>query len=89
MHISQPLDVVFYGPLKKKWTKILKGWEFKNNTQARLPKDIFLALLKQLVNVLDTDNLKSGFRSCQIYPFNSGALYSKLPRNVNSTTENK
>ena len=89
MHISQPLDVVFYGPLKKKWTKILKEWKFKNNTQTRLPKDIFPALLKQLISVLDTDNLKSGFRSCGIYPFNSDALYSKLPGNVNSATENE
>ena len=39
--------------------------------------------------MLDTDNLKSGFSSCGIYPFNPDALYSKLPKNVDSATENE
>ena len=63
-HILQLLDVAFYGPLKKKWQKILKEWKLKNHTQTTPPKVIFPVLLKQLISVLDTDNLKSGFRSC-------------------------
>ena len=78
-HISQLLDAALYGPLRKKWKKILKDCKLKNYTQITLPKDIFPALLKQLVSTFDTDNLKGGFRSCGIYPFNPDALYSKLP----------
>ena len=88
-HISQLLDVAFYGPLMKKWRKILKEWKLKNHTQTALSKGIFPALLKQHVSVLNRDNLKSGFRSCGIYPFNPDALYSKLPENVNFATENE
>ena len=38
---------------------------------------------------MDTDNLKSGFKSWGIYLFNPDAFYSKLPKNVNSATENE
>ena len=87
--ISQLLDIVFYGPLKKKRRKILKDWKINNHTQTTLPKDIFPALLKQLVSVLDSDNLKSGFRRWGINPFNPDVLHSKLPENVDSATENE
>ena len=57
--ISQLLNVTFYGPLKEKWRKISKEWKLKNHIQTAMPKDSFPALLKQLVHVLDRNNLKS------------------------------
>ena len=63
----------------KNGKRFWKDCKLKNYTQITLPKDIFPALLKQLVSAFDTDNLKGGFRSCGIYPFNPDALYSKLP----------
>ena len=79
-HLSQPLDVAFYGPLKRKWRKILKLWKVKNPCLTSLPKDSFPSLLKELVDSLNTDNLISGFRACGIHPFNPQELISKLPQ---------
>ena len=78
-HLSQPLDVAFYGPLKKKWRKILKCWKMENPGQTTLPKDSFPKLLKALEECLNTDNLVSGFKTCGIYPFDSSQLLKKLP----------
>ncbi len=38
-HLSQPLDVAFYGLLKRKWRKILKMWKVNNPCLTSLPKD--------------------------------------------------
>ncbi len=78
-HLSQPLDVAFYGPLKRKWRKILKEWKLQNTGQATLPKDAFPRLLKELEESLNVKNLVSGFKTCGIYPLNAQELLRKLP----------
>ena len=78
-HPSQPLDVAFYGPLKRKRRKILKEWKLQNTGQATLPKDAFPRLLKELEESLNLKNLVSGFKSCGIYPLNAQELLRKLP----------
>ena len=82
-HLSQPLDVAFYGPLKRKWRKIIKNWKLKNPSQTTLPKDEFPKLLKELVEVLNCDNLISGFKAAGIYPFCPEELFKKLPSEIN------
>ena len=78
-HLSQPLDVAFFGPLKRKWRKILKDWKLNNPGQTTLSKDSFPRLLKQLEECLNQENLVSGFRTCGIYPMNPQELIKKLP----------
>lgn len=78
-HLSQPLDVAFFGPLKRKWRKILKDWKLHNPGQATLSKDSFPRLLKQLEECLNHENLVSGFKTCGIYPLNAQELLKKLP----------
>ena len=85
-HLSQPLDVAFYGPLKRKWRNILKLWKVKNPCLTSLPKDSFPMLLKELVGSLNTDNLISGFRACGIYPFNPKEVITKLPQSEGATS---
>ena len=46
-HLSQPLDVAYYGPLKRKWRAILKSWKMRNPSSTSLPKDEFPKLLKE------------------------------------------
>ena len=81
-HLSQPLDVAFYGPLKRKWCKILKNWKVQNPGQTTLPKDSFPRLLKQLEECLNVENLISGFKTCGIYPLDPEQLLKKLPEEV-------
>lgn len=46
-HITQPLDVAFFGPMKKLWRSILSKWK-ESKLGAKyptIPKDLFLKLL--------------------------------------------
>lgn len=46
-HLTQPLDVAFFGPFKKSWRKILLQYKTENPKQASLNKSHFSLLLKQ------------------------------------------
>ena len=84
-HFLQPLDVAFFGPLKRSWRKILNEWKQSRGKRAStLTKDAFPRLLKTLQRDLfgetnHSDNLVSGFRKCGIYPFNPKAALERLP----------
>lgn len=83
-HLTQPLDVAFFRPMKIAWRKILADWKespdgIKNSV---LPKQCFPLLLKKLIDVLDenrADNLIAGFRKCGIYPINVTELLAVIP----------
>ena len=46
-HISQPLDVAFFGPLKRQWRKVLDKWKDSNKKKKKnLNKDDFPKLLR-------------------------------------------
>ena len=85
-HHLQPLDVAFYGPLKKVWRSLLFEWR-KTSTRRKygtIPKERFAPVLKQLIEKLmikgnGRSNLINGFRKCGIYPFNPDEVYKKLP----------
>ena len=40
-HLTQPLDVAFFGPLKRKWRKILKLWKINDPSLTLHPKNEF------------------------------------------------
>lgn len=91
-HLTQPLDVAFFAPLKRAWRNILTKWkESKSGSRfSTIPKDYFPTLLKELIRNLEMDksqNLISGFRKCGIYPLNKQMLLDRLPKNL--TEENK
>lgn len=80
--LSQPLDVAFFGPLKKVWRKILKDYKIENPKQAALNKAHFPPLLKKLIdasNMNNKVNILSGFRATGIYPLNPRKVYEKIP----------
>lgn len=86
--LAQPLDVAFFGPLKKYWRSILDKWKsgLRKKSQT-ITKEAFPGLLKQLCEkVLDLNNvstnLVSGFKKCGIYPFNPEEIISRLPDHV-------
>lgn len=87
-HITQPLDVAFFGPTKRVWREILKKWKesASGSKYASIPKYVFPTLLKELMNNLDENkrsNLIAGFEKCGIHPLNKQKLLDRLPENQN------
>lgn len=81
-HLTQPLDVGYYGPLKKCWRKILTNYKMQNPREKVVQKSSFPGLLKHLVNELkltDTKNIQSAFRATGIVPLNRDEVLKKLP----------
>ncbi|XP_045766027.1 uncharacterized protein LOC123867805 [Maniola jurtina] len=79
-HLTQPLDVCYFGPLKKLWREILLNYKIKNPREATIHKGHFPNLLKQLVEKLNekNHNIISGFKSTGIVPFNPDKVISKM-----------
>ncbi|XP_026724784.1 uncharacterized protein LOC113505893 isoform X2 [Trichoplusia ni] len=86
-HLTQPLDVCYFGPLKKLWREILLNYKIKNPRQTTVHKGHFPDLLKKLVVQLNekTNNIISAFKSTGIAPFNPDKVILKIP-DTNKTT---
>lgn len=71
-HLTQPLDVAFFGPMKRNWRKLLRDYKEKSSSSATtLQKHHFPGLLKKLMESLEENQqttLKAGFKKCGIYP---------------------
>ena len=81
-HLTQPLDVCFFRPLKMKWREILTKWKSENKGKTTLPKDSFAPLLKQLceeIKLKNNPNISSGFRATGICPLDRHRVLAKLP----------
>jgi hypothetical protein len=82
-HLTQPLDVTYYGPMKREWRKILTSWKEGNKSLTSLPKDQFPKLLKQLVDFLYVEkktNMISGFKKTGIIPLDRTKIKERLPQ---------
>lgn len=90
-HLTQPLDIAFFRPMKIAWRNILLKWKKTDGrTQASVPKGCFPRLLKQLINDLSENvesNIKAGFRKAGIIPIDRDQVLSKLPNNDNIDPE--
>ncbi|CAH2099802.1 unnamed protein product [Euphydryas editha] len=74
-HITQPLDVAFFRPVKIGWRNILANW--KANTQGSREK-----LLADLEENCE-QNLKTGFKKCGIHPIDVMPLLERLSHPIN------
>ncbi|KAJ8909599.1 hypothetical protein NQ315_003709 [Exocentrus adspersus] len=83
-HMTQPLDVAFFRPLKGAWRKILEKWKMREGRKAAsIPKDKFPHMLKDLMMKIEDNkaaNVKAGFRKSGIYPLNRHEVLSRLPQ---------
>ncbi|XP_065669381.1 uncharacterized protein LOC136088747 [Hydra vulgaris] len=82
-HITQPLDVTFFKPLKTAWRRIITEYKVSpvGCTKASLEKQHFPELLNNLFIAIkpnQANNLKSGFRKCGIYPVNVNQLLTQF-----------
>ncbi|CAG5035667.1 unnamed protein product [Parnassius apollo] len=81
-HLIQPLDVSFFGPLKREWRRILLEYKVKNPGQTTLNKKHFTKLLAELIENIklrETKNIKSGFRATGIWPLNPINVTKRIP----------
>jgi hypothetical protein len=85
-HITQPLDVAVFAPLKKQWRKELDNYKeycVHNNVRSTtVPKDKFASLLKATLEnntVNNASNVRAGFAACGIIPFSPDRVLAKLP----------
>ena len=90
LHLTQPLDVDFFKPMKRHWHKILGEWKTtaERRSGSSIPKASFPKLLKKLANARQANqnkNLKSGFKKCNIAPNNPDAVLNRLPKQSDET----
>jgi hypothetical protein len=88
-HITQPLDVAFFRPMKAAWRNILTNWKStpEGGRSLSLDKSCFPRLLKKLmedIHVNEGKNLVSGFKACGITPVDVEPLLKKIPGLNNS-----
>ena len=92
-HLTQPLDVAFFAPLKKAWRDILSKWKMSDGRHmTSLPKEWFPGLLRQLVSKIEeggrgAENLKAGFRKTGIYPIHRQSVLDMLPEEAASNDD--
>lgn len=94
-HITQPMDVAFFAPLKSSWRKILTDWKAGPGLkESNIPKDVFPRLLKKLLAALDgtenkiEKNLRAGFKKCGIVPFEPKEVLNRIPKEPQNPQEN-
>lgn len=87
-HLTQPLDVAFFRPMKRAWREILLKWKKTDGRQlATVPKGCFPKLLKLLINHIRDNaknNLQAGFKKTGICPMKVDEILSRLPQETNT-----
>ncbi|KAG8224511.1 hypothetical protein J437_LFUL004994 [Ladona fulva] len=80
-HLTQPLDIAYFRPLKAKWRDIMTKWKQSEAGKrvASLPKDQFPMQLRTVLDEIQpslSKNLKAGFKKAGIYPANKDEILS-------------
>lgn len=82
-HITQPLDVALFRPMKIAWRSIISEWKKTDGrNQSSIPKGCFPKLLFKLMDNLKENsksNIMSGFRKTGIHPFNPSEVLKQIP----------
>lgn len=87
-HLTQPLDVSFFRPLKQAWRYRLTKLKDSNTRLSAIPKSSFPTLVRESLERINnvgriSENLKSGFRATGIHPIDRHIILQKLPREEN------
>ncbi|CAG9577004.1 unnamed protein product [Danaus chrysippus] len=82
-HLTQPLDVAFFRPMKRAWRQLLLKWKKTDGRQLpTIPKGCFPKLLKLLIDELQINaskNIIAGFKKTGISPLNATEILARLP----------
>lgn len=84
-HLTQPLDVAVFRPMKMIWRNLLDKWKKSDDgrLQSCVPKGCFPLMLKLLIDELSVNaekNIKAGFRKCGIVPLDCNQVLARLPQ---------
>lgn len=85
-HLTQPLDVSFFGPMKKRWEDSLLDFRCKHGMRA-ITKSEICPLLK---TTLDSKEqvIESGFQKSGLYPWNPEAVnFASMSTNPSTLDE--
>ena len=85
-HVAQPLDVSFFGPLKKHWSKVYHSYMTSNPGKV-VTKFQFCSLLHEAwFKAINPATIIAGFRKVGVCPFNPSAIqpYSDALSDENS-----
>lgn len=83
-HLTQPLDVAFFRPMKSAWRQTLTAWKIQNSRLAAVPKDTFPHLLTKALDKMDKvqpkpntpySDITSGIKRNLMSGFNATGVY--------------
>ena len=80
-HFLQPLDVAFFGPLKRAWRDQLLAYK-QTHLNKSLLKRHFAGEFKKLLATIKPDTIKSGFKATGLVPFDPEQAISRMPASV-------
>jgi hypothetical protein len=84
-HITQPLDVGCFGPLKKWYSDVLSEWMRWGRIHIDKP-DFISGFLKAFPKAFTTKNIESGFRKTGLVPWDPESVISQLDVHLRTPT---
>jgi hypothetical protein len=73
-HHLQPLDVSVFGPFKRAFKRYREAWTFQHCGRGASKMVLAQWVSVELQKSLTKSNIKAGFRSTRIWPFNSAVV---------------
>jgi len=73
-HLTQPLDIGVFGPLKVFYNRECRAFMHANPGMSITTRDIARLTAKPFTKAFCTENITSAFRKSGIYPFNANAI---------------
>ncbi|XP_072179879.1 uncharacterized protein [Diadema setosum] len=81
-HVTQPLDLAVFGPLKKAYKKEETAWKDQHVGQF-VSKSVFASIFAKAWNQIKPEYAKAGFKAAGLYPFTKKYDRNKLgPSNI-------
>lgn len=68
-HLTQPMDVAVFKPLKSYWKNSIRRWRVENNGN-KVRKKNFAPIFEQALSQIDSQTVENGFRCSGLFPFN-------------------
>ena len=83
-HLTQPLDIAFFAPLKRLWRETLTTWKHNDGRHlTSIPKDTLprhiKATMEKVIDGKGSQNFISGFQKAGIAPLDREKVLSQLP----------
>ena len=73
-HVAQPLDVSFFGPLKRNWSKVCHTYLAENPGKVVTKFQFTSLFAKAWYQTIKPETIVSGFRRVGVCPYNSDAI---------------